>query len=168
MAPGHRVVAMTTPGLAPSDAFETKPTTFNHAMTNDGLEAILRTGGLVTAARSGAANEMQRGRHESLVAANEQANDRFHVLGLVLRIPARCAVRRTSWRRSATAASLARHRPIMTSKSPSASFSCSSRTTCRRLRRIRLRTTALPSFLLVMRPKRNFSTSESRSTESTT
>ena len=78
---GHRVEPVAAPGLAAGDAFDTEPAALEHSMVHDGLEKILGTGGLITAARAGAADEVKHWGQEALVTANQQADGRFHVLG---------------------------------------------------------------------------------------
>ena len=52
-----RIEAVPTPGVAPANAFDSKPAPAKDPVRFHGLEKVMRAGRLVTAPRSGARNE---------------------------------------------------------------------------------------------------------------
>lgn len=68
----HRIIPMTSPGMAAANAFSSEPSPLGNTMLFNGLQGIFRTsGGISTSVR-------QVGRNGTLVQSDQQFEDPFH------------------------------------------------------------------------------------------
>ena len=72
----HWVLAEAAPGVAAENATQAEPRTADWAVCFYGLEKIVRTGRLVTAPGMWSEGDLEHRAEESLVKANQHANDR--------------------------------------------------------------------------------------------
>lgn len=156
------IVPGAAPRMAPPNALDSHPASLQAAMRLHCLKKILRAGGSEPASRSRPADEVQHRRDRRLISANQHSYQPFHGLG-GWRIPARFASLSHSFSSSLNSALEARHRAMTTSQAPSTIRARCARMISRSLRRIRFRSTAVPSFLGEIRPNLNPPGAASRS-----
>jgi hypothetical protein len=70
----HGIVSMASPWMAAAEAFHPKPASMEVSVLPDGFEEILRAGGLETASAPRPREQVQHGRKEYLVKADEQSD----------------------------------------------------------------------------------------------
>src|SRR3989442_5138690 len=131
-------------GVAARDPAERHAPATPPAIALDGLVAVLRAGGHVTAAR----HQAKEGTERDPVDADQRQRCRRHDPQ-----PFAHSIS-ISWRKRANSASTARARATITTSRPPSARVNNGFTSSRRRRLTRFRTTALPSFRLTARPTR--------------
>src|SRR2546429_1205584 len=140
----HGIPAAGMEGVAARDPAERHAPSTPPAIALDGLVAVLRAGGHVTAAR----HQAKEGTERDPVDADQRQRCRRHEPH-----PFAHSIS-ISWRKRANSASTARARATITTSRPPSARVNNGLTSSRRRRLTRFRTTALPSFRLTARPTR--------------
>ena len=149
--------------MAATDAAKAEPGAAQEAVAFDGLQEVFGASGVEAATGAGSAEEVDDGREEALIEADEEPNEGFHSvaggrgLGALANSGRKMPDRRATWSQSFSSSAKvswgARQRAMMAQCQPGARWGWCLRMISRKRRRTVLRSTAPPIFLPVMRPK---------------
>lgn len=145
----HGIKPQPTPRLTARQPFHSEPASAPRSVRFASLQKITRTTRLETAAAARSRQQLQHGRKEELITADEDANQ-DHAVRIELRRASCCHSAASDCR----LASAADWRAISVSHIPEEICGRAARTISRKRRRTRLRTTAPPTRREVTRPTR--------------